>query len=257
MEQAISQPLTGDVGSIMSIHSHRVHTARTGSTAVPVQSKQIYGPLARNARKLLCGLSKPYTCTFHPLREPCVYVCRHLNMHGPFTTLKWIPTELHPFVLNVFMDEKSAVKQFTEYTFSERRGRKPRRFSLCGTLLGNLAAKIVRSLQSVPVYRDSSSIKTMRSAMHYLQNGDSLIVWPDVNYTDGYDKPCEIYQGFLYLGEVYHKKTGKELPFIPLYINDSDRIISAGVPLVINQYAQDCESAVRELKQALNGDFAP
>ena len=31
----------------MSIHSHRVHTARAGSTAVPVQSKQIYGPLAR------------------------------------------------------------------------------------------------------------------------------------------------------------------------------------------------------------------
>lgn len=211
----------------------------------------IYGPFGRFARWTLRLFSKPYRCAFERSETPCVYVCRHLNMHGPFTTLKWIPFEVHPFVLHVFTNTKSAIRQYTEYTFSARRGKPAPKHSLRGTLAGFFTCRVVRSLQAVPVYRDSRALKTLRDALKYLEKGESVIIWPDVKYTEGYDQPCEIYSGFLYLGELYQRRTGKELPFIPLYIDDDARTIHAREPIVIPHFREEEETVARQLEKAL------
>ncbi len=213
---------------------------------------RFYGKFARFVQRSAKMFSRKYRCDFEPSREPCVYVCRHLNMHGPFVTLKWIPEDVHPFVLNVFMDEQAAVRQFTDYTFSRRFGRKPHRFSLFGTMLGHVSAKLIRSLRAVPVNRDAGAIQTMRCAMRFLKKEESLIVWPDIRYTEGYDKPCEIYRGFLYLGELFEKTTGQKLQFIPLYIDDKQKVISAGAPVYVSRYREDGERAAKQLERSIN-----
>lgn len=223
------------------------------ASAAPAGQQRLYGPWARFARRLLRLFTPRYTCTLPDAGSPCVYVCRHLNMHGPLVTMTWLPMELHPFVLSVFTDEKQATVQFRDYTFSRRFGREPRSFSLAASVAGWLSPKVIRAVQPVPVHRDMGATSTLREALRFLLKGESVIVWPDVHYTDGYDKPCEIYQGFLLLGEMYHRKTGQELPFVPLYIDDQKRTVTSGVPLVINQYRQDCQRATHELQEALDG----
>lgn len=216
------------------------------------QSPEFYGKFGRFARWLLRTFSRRYTCLFSASDEPAVYVCRHLNMHGPYTTLKWIPFHVHPFSLHVFCDADAATAQLKDYTFSVRRGKKPMKHNPFAWLVGHTAARLLNSLQAIPTYRDVNAMKTIRGGLAYLLKGENLIVWPDIAYTEGYDKPCKIYSGFLLIGELYYRKTGKELSFIPLYIDDAHHTILAKDPIHISDYKTDIDKITVLLENALN-----
>ena len=217
------------------------------------QKDHIYGPFGRFARWLFRTFSRRYRCDFQMPEEPVVFVCRHLDMHGPYTTLKWIPAELHPMIIHMYFDRKATVRHMTEYTFSARYGRKVRKFSLPAHVLSWVMPPLTRSLQAVPVYRDGlKSMTTIKRGLAYLRKGESLIIYPDIHYMDGYDKPSEIYEGFLYIGELYYKKTGKMLSFVPLLIDDQNRHITAGQPVSITNYRQERTAAAEHLKEQIN-----
>lgn len=214
--------------------------------------QQFYGPFGRFVRGLLRMFSPRYQCDFIPYDEPVVYVCRHLNMHGPYTTLKWIPRHVHPMSLHVFFQKDTAIAQYRDYTLSVRRGKKPRRFSPAACLLGSITVRLLTSLQAVPVHRDASALQTMRKGLAYLLKGESLILWPDKDYTSGYDKPCSIYSGFLLLGEMYRRQTGRTLQFIPLYVDDHALTITQRPAVTANDFRQEGDAAARRLEQLLD-----
>ena len=215
-------------------------------------SQRFYGRFGRFARWLLRTFSRRYEAKVQTPEQPTVYVCRHLNMHGPYTTLKWLPFHVHPFSLHVFFEDETAIRQYREYTFSVRQGKAVPKFSLRAWLTGKVTVRILRSFQAVPVYRDSRAIRTMRAALKYLERGDSLIIWPDMRYTENYEQPCEIYNGFLYLGELYKAKTGQELPFVPLYVDDDDRCILERPAMVVNHFQQEKDEAAVRMAKAID-----
>jgi len=213
----------------------------------------IYGKYGRFVRWLFRTFSREYRCDFTMPKEPVVFVCRHLDMHGPYTTLKWLPAELHPMIIHMFFSKESTIEHLTEYTFSARYGKKAKKFSLAAHIMSWIAPPLMRSLQAVPVYRDGlQSMTTIKQGLKYLRKGESLIVYPDIHYMDGYDKPSEIYEGFLYIGELYYKKTGKKLSFIPLRIDDQNRRITAGQPITLTNYRQEGAAAAEYLQEQIN-----
>ena len=212
-----------------------------------------WGKYARFARWLFRTFSRRYQTSIKKPNEPVVYVCRHLNMHGPYTTLKRLPFDVHPMIIHMYFDRQKTVDHMTQYTFSARYGKKPKKFSLAAHVMSWLAPPLMHSLQGVPVYREGTkSIATIKCGLKYLMQGDSLIIYPDVDYTGSYDKPSDIYDGFLFMGELYYKKTGKMLPFIPLVIDDQKRQIRAGEPVTLCNYRQERAAVAQELKQAIN-----
>lgn len=221
------------------------------SAAVP-RTQPFYGRFARLARWTLRCLSPRYEAKVEAPAQPTIYVCRHLNMHGPYTTLKWLPFQVHPFSLSVFFDDETAIRHYREYTFSARRGKKAPRFSLRAWVLGKITVRLLRSFQAAPVFRDNRSISTIRQALKYLERGDSMIIWPDKAYTQGYDQPCELYSGFLYLGELYRMKTGRQLPFVPLYVDDEKRQIVERPAMYVNSYKTEKDEAARLLALAID-----
>ncbi|MBQ6946417.1 MAG: hypothetical protein IJN42_00065, partial [Clostridia bacterium] len=112
-------------------------------------------------------------------------------------------------------------------------GKKPGFFCNLGARIASGAVvPLMRSLKSVAVYRDSGeALKTMRQGLKYLEKGESLMLWPDVEYTGEYGEDFEIYSGFLFLGELYYKRTGKELSFVPLYIAPNLKKMYLGKPI--------------------------
>ena len=217
------------------------------------QENHIYGRFGRFARWLFRTFSRRYRCDFQIPEEPVVFICRHLDMHGPYTTLKWIPAELHPMIIHMYFDRKATVKHMTEYTFSARYGRKVRKFSLPAHVLSWIMPSLTRSLQAVPVYRNGvKSTTTIKKGLTYLCKGESLIIYPDIHYMDGYDKPSPIYEGFLYMGELFYKKTGKKLAFVPLLIDDQNRRITAGQAISITDYRQEHNAVGKYLKAQIN-----
>lgn len=217
------------------------------------KKEHIYGRYGRFARWVFRTFSRKYHCDLPEVEEPVVFVCRHLDMHGPYTTLKWLPTELHPMIIHVFFDRASTIQHMTEYTFSARYGKKAKKFSLVAHVLSWLAPPLMKSLQAVPVYREGlRSMTTIKQSLAYLLKGESLIVYPDIHYMDSYEKPSEIYEGFLYLGELYYKKTGKRLSFVPLLIDDENRRITAGASISITDYRTEGAVVAKQLKERIN-----
>ena len=218
----------------------------------PAQELGLYGKYGRFARWLLRTFSRRYETDIQESKEPVVYVCRHLNMHGPFTTLKWLPFHVHPMIIHMYFDRQETIRHMTQYTFAERYGRKPKKFNLAAHVMGLVAPPLMKSLQAIPVYRDSNSISTMKKGLQYLLKGESLIVYPDIEYTTGYDHPSEIYSGFLMLGDLYRRKTGKSLAFVPLVVEDENRRITAGIPITVSSFKAEGEQAAAYLKNAIN-----
>lgn len=212
-----------------------------------------YGGFARFGRWLLRTFSPQYKACMTQRSEPAVYVCRHLNMHGPFVTLKWLPFHVHPMILHVYFDKEKTVKHMTEYTFSARYGKKQQRFCLPAHVMSWISPPMMASLQGVPVYRNGiASISTLKTGLKYLLKGESLIVYPDIDYTGNYGKPSEIYDGFLMLGDMYHQKTGKALPFVPLVIDDEHRHIIEEKAVCVSNFRKECADAADHLKKAIN-----
>ena len=219
----------------------------------PKGKEGFYGRFARFGRWLLRTFSPRYKACVTERREPVVYVCRHLNMHGPFVTLKWLPFHVHPMILHVYFDKEKTVKHMTEYTFSARYGKKPKKFSLAAHVMSWVSPPMMHSLQGIPVYRNGiSSISTLKTGLKYLLKGESLIVYPDIDYTGNYEKPSEIYDGFLMLGDMYYKKTGKALTFVPLLIDDDNHRITQEASICVSNFRKEGAVAANYLKKAIN-----
>ena len=184
---------------------------------------------------------------------PAVYVCRHLNMHGPYSCIKWLPFSIHPMILDVFFDRKTTQDHLLDFTFSEKRHKKPGPWlRFVAWLAGIFFPPLVHSSQAVPVHRDNNSYSTLKAGLHHLMKDEPLAVWPDIAYTANYGKTSEIYHGFLFLGELYFRRTGESLPFIPLVVDDKNRRLIAGTPITCDNFRQNGDAAAEALKEAIN-----
>ena len=219
----------------------------------PRDSCKIWGPAVTLVHRLARTFSKHYRANVLKRREGVVYVARHLNMHGPYTTLKWLGFEVRPMVLSAFNNEDECYRQYADYTFTERVGKKRSGFHLGAYLASRVVPPLVRSIGAIPVFRgDIKAVKTFRESIKALVDGDPIIVFPDVDYKiEG--ESCEIYDGFLYLGELYRKRTGKSLSFIPLYIDDEENKIEEYPAISVDDFRRDSKAAKEYLECAING----
>lgn len=72
------------------------------------------------------------------------------------------------------------------------------------------APKILRALNAIPVYRNGAqSMVTLRESVRALLGGDSILLFPDVNYTSENGEIGELYRGFLLLERMYWRQNGQ------------------------------------------------
>ena len=190
-----------------------------------------------------------------PPQGPCVFICSHHNLHGPITSLTWLPFPVHPWVLNVFFDRESCRKQYAEYTFSKRFGMKPWLANLCADVTSGAVSAIVRSTGAIPVWRGSSRLpETFRESMEALKNGESLLIFPDVAYSGENEGIGEIYEGFLLLGRMYGRETNQSLAFIPLHLDYEKKRILEGAPVLYDP-TQPPKEERKRAAAALTGEI--
>ncbi len=218
---------------------------------------RFYGSYARTVKKLSKYILKRYDISGIEERhagQPVVYVCRHGNMHGPVNTLSNFRNDIHPMVLDCFFTVKDCRRHYYEFTFSSRFGMPKVLARLLAGLSAVVTVPIMHSLQAIPVHRNSNAMSTLRTAVKCLEKGESVIVFPDVSYTDS-SGDGEIYRGFVTIGHIYLRSTGKPLHFVPLVIDDANARITA-----LDSYKwhknSDRSEAAEYLRHAIHTDPA-
>jgi hypothetical protein len=165
--------------------------------------------------------------------EPAVFVCHHHNMRGPITTMAWTPAPLHPWALALFFDTKVLLKHFGDFTFHKRFGWPKPLARAAARLISPPVTLLMRSMRAVPVYRKSiESVKTMRASVDILARGEPIVIYPDIEYDSDDTRLGEMYRGFLLLERFYRERTGKHLPFVPLYYDQKGKLLRLGEPLL-------------------------
>lgn len=199
-----------------------------------------YGPLANFSKFVFKLFTKKYKCDIKIKEEPCIYVCRHLNMHGPYTSIKSLNFDVHPMVLSVFFNRTESYNHLREYTFSKKQNKKSKKYSLKAKISSWFLQKLITSLEAIPVYRGSNkSIITLKKSLEYLINGESIIVFPDIDYMGDYSVVSDIYDGFLLLLDMYKNKTGKKLKIIPIYIDDKNKEVVERRAIVTDKFKEE------------------
>ncbi len=234
--QLVSSPelvvlLTGLSTICMSLVSYQVQTRWVFSKGRHKDGK-FWGNYARFARWSYNLFSTRYTSLV--ARDPvgAVYVCRHLNMHGPYTASARIGFDVHLMVFSVFCSYKECFTHFRDYNFMTLKKMNKFSATISAFFVTLFLVPLIRSFEGIPVYRkNTQSITTLRRAIDCLEKHENVIIFPDISYTADSKTGTDIYSGFLFLEKMYYKKFNKHLRFIPIVIDDENRTIIEKPPV--------------------------
>ena len=92
-----------------------------------------------------------------------------------------------------------------------------------------------RGIKVLPTYTDMRFLYTVRNSMAVLDDGASLVIFPE-DSNEGYrDEIISAYPGFVMLAEQYFIKTGEDLPIIPVYFHKASKKIIIDTPETVEQ----------------------
>lgn len=192
-------------------------------------NKNFYGLLFRIIRQIIRLIYPKYMVRLPKnIHEPVVYISHHQNTFGPFVIILWFPKCLHAWILHVFLDQRKCYKHYVDFTFTERFGLNKSIAKLFAFPISLFISKLLNSGMGIPVYRGSKKIvRTLQYSIDALNNNESIVIFPDIDYKDTSSKTKEMYDGFLYIEKYYHQATGKHVCFIPIFASKKNKLLIA------------------------------
>lgn len=198
-----------------------------------------------------------WTADVPPPAGPTVYVCSHSDLAGPLATLCWLPFAPRAWVFHVFLERESCRRQYRDYTFSRRFGMPGPLAEAAAWAASGFVSALMRSMGAIPVYRGTAHIAaTFRETMAALEAGDSILLFPDVDYTDSSAGIGEVYDGFLLIERFWRRASEQPLDFVPLRLDAAARRITRGRAVSFDRSEPWKLEAVRvreALRREING----
>jgi len=163
-------------------------------------------------------------------QEPCVIVGNHSHMYGPIAGELYIPGKHYVWCAGEMMNWK----EVHAYAYRDFWSGKPKAvrwfFKLLSYLITPLAVCVFNNAHTVAVYHDTRLISTFRDAMAKLQEGNSMVIFPE-HYDEHNNIVHDFQDKFVDLARFYYKKTGTELSFVPLYVCPALKTLTFGKPI--------------------------
>lgn len=160
---------------------------------------------------------------------PAVVVGNHTQLHGPISAELYFPGKHYIWCAGQMM----RLKEVPGYAYQDFWSFKPRYsrwyYKLASFLIAPVSVCIFNNAHTIPVYRDSRLIRTFKTTIRHLQEGNKVIIFPEHNKK--YNNILYDFEDkFIDTARLYYKKTGEELPFVPLYIAPKLRKMVLGQP---------------------------
>lgn len=162
--------------------------------------------------------------------EAALIVGNHTQMNGPIACELYFPGKRYTWCAGEMMH----LKEVPGYAYQDFWSRKPKYirwfYKLLSYVIAPLSVCVFNNADTIPVYRDSRLLTTFRETVKKLQEGASVVIFPE------HDEPynhilCAFQDRFIDIAKIYHKKTGVELSFVPLYIAPYLKKMYLGKPI--------------------------
>ena len=162
--------------------------------------------------------------------EPCVVVGNHTQMNGPIACELYFPGNSLIWCAGQMMH----LKEVPDYAFSDFWSQKPKAvrwlFRIASYAIAPISVLVFNNAGTIAVYHDTRIISTFRRTVAKLQDGASIIIFPE------HDKPynhilCDFQDKFIDIAKMYYRKTGRSLSFVPMYIAPRLKKMILGTPI--------------------------
>ncbi len=163
-------------------------------------------------------------------KEPCIIVGNHTQLNGPIACELYIPDNAYIWCAGEMMH----LKDVPAYAFRDFWSQKPKwthwYYKAMSYLIAPLSVCIFNNARTIPVWHDSRILTTFKSTIKFLQDGTSVVIFPE------YDKKYnhilyEFQDRFVDIAQLYYRKTGMQLKFVPLYIAPKLKKMCLGKPI--------------------------
>ena len=126
------------------------------------------------------------------------------------------------------------LEQVPDYAFQDFWLEKPRYirwfYRILSYLIAPLSVCVFNNADTIGVYRDKRVMSTFRDSVKALQNGEDIVIFPehDVPHNHIVNR---FQDRFIDLARLYHRRTGKELYFVPMYVAPTLKKAFLGTPI--------------------------
>ncbi|MCL1803806.1 MAG: hypothetical protein FWG30_09260 [Eubacteriaceae bacterium] len=212
------------------------------------QQKQ-YGFLFCLSRSLLRLFSEKYAMQGERPLDPVIYIGHHQNTKGAIRLMAWLDNPVRLWMLSVFFDKKSCFDHYSHYTLTERKGLNKANARALAAIYTAYVPRLAKSMRAIPVYRNSIRAMnvTIKDSVEALCSGESILLFPDIDYTSESGSIGELYTGFINIDKHYYAQKGEHIRFVPLVANLATKKIIYGNASVI----RDGESFIEEKKRVI------
>ncbi len=169
----------------------------------------------------------------HLPEEPCVIVGNHSQIYGPVAGELYMPGRHYVWCAGEMMNRE----EVAAYAYQDFWSAKPRGlrwfYRILSHVITPLALLLFTNAHTIPVYHDTRLITTYRDSIEKLRQGNSIVIFPE-HYDEHNNIVHDFQDKFIDLARFYHKKTGVELSFVPVYIAPKLKTLFFGQPVAFH-----------------------
>lgn len=161
--------------------------------------------------------------------EPCIVVGNHAHMHGPLAGEFYFPGKRKMWCAHQMM----YLREVPGYTFEDFWSLKPKWthwfYHVASYLIAPLSVCLFRNAKTIPVYRDNRLLTTFKMTISALEDNTNVIIFPEC-YTPYNNIVYQFQDKYIDVAKLYYKRTGKAVPFVPLYVAPKLKKMYIGKP---------------------------
>ncbi|MBO5252582.1 MAG: hypothetical protein J6C51_01385 [Clostridia bacterium] len=162
--------------------------------------------------------------------EPVIFVGNHCQMNGPIVGELYMPDEPYIWCAGEMMH----LKDVPAYAFRDFWSQKPKWthpfFKLLSYIIAPVSVCVFNNARTIGVYHDARLLSTFRGTVEKLKEGKSVVIFPEHDVPHNHIV-CDFQDKFIDVAKMYHRKTGKEVAFVPVYIAPKLRKVYFGEPV--------------------------
>lgn len=165
--------------------------------------------------------------------KDAIIVGNHSQMKGPIAGELFLPENCYTWCAGQMMDRK----EVPAYAFGDFWSQKPKWthpfYKILAHIIAPFADHIFNNARTIPVYRDMRILNTFKKTVQMLQCGANILIFPEKDEKQN-NILYRFQENFVDVAMLYHKKTGIELTFVPLYIAPRLRKMYVGKGIVFD-----------------------
>ena len=166
-------------------------------------------------------------------QEPVLVVGNHAQMNGPIVCELYFPRKRYTWCAGQMMHWK----EVADYAYQDFWSQKPKRirwfFRILSYIITPLSVCVFTNADTIGVYHDARILSTFKTTVKRLSEGASVVIFPEHGMK--YNHIVNDFQDkFVDIAKLYHKKTGKELAFVPMYVAPALKKLIFGTPIRFN-----------------------